>query len=196
VGLPPERELKSVTLAICGIPELPEALRPPVSHVISFLDPAWPEPQTLTAWPKQKRHLFRYDDVVAPGPGMQAPDDRLIADLVGTFDRIIGEAPERLLIHCHAGRSRSTATGLLWLWYRHRLSARALADALLAYRPGAWPNTLILSLGDDVLKTGGVLQEAGRLVHHRTARDDIAFTDWLATTARRSEVLAARERDG
>jgi predicted protein tyrosine phosphatase len=179
-------------LAICGIPELPEALRPPVSHVISFLDPSWPEPAALAGWPKEKRHLFRYDDIVAPTPGMIAPDESLIAELVGTFVGISADKPERRLVHCHAGRSRSTATGLLWLWYRHRLSARALADALLGYRPGAWPNTLILGLADDLLRTGGVLAEAGRLVHHRTAREDVTFTDWLATTARRQEVLSAQ----
>jgi len=181
-------------LAICGIPELPAALRPPVSHVISFLDPSWPEPAALDIWPREKRHLFRYDDIVEPTPGMIAPDERLIADLVGVFDAIIAEQPERLLVHCHAGRSRSTATGMVWLWYRERLSARALADALLSYRRGAWPNTLILSLADRLLGAGGVLDEAGRLVHRRTAREDVEFTDWLATTRRRHEVLSARER--
>ncbi|HKY94260.1 MAG TPA: hypothetical protein VJL84_03100 [Kiloniellales bacterium] len=181
-------------LAICGIPELPEALRPPVSHVISFLDPSWPEPAALEAWPKEKRHLFRYDDIVAPAAGMIAPDEALIADLVESFDRIVADQPERLLIHCHAGRSRSTATGLVWLWYRHRLSAAALAQALISYRPGAWPNTLILALADRLLGAKGILDEAGRLVHRRTAREDVTFTDWLATTRRRDEVLQARER--
>lgn len=181
-------------LAICGISELPEALRPPVSHVISFLDPSMPEPRALDVWPKEKRHLFRYDDVCEATPGMTVPDETLIADLVGVFDRIVAEKPERLLIHCHAGRSRSTATGLVWLWYRERLSAPALADALLTYRPGSWPNTLILSLADRLLGAGGQLEEAGRLVHRRTAREDLLFTDWLATTRRRDEVLRARER--
>jgi predicted protein tyrosine phosphatase len=183
-----------VPLAICGIPELPDALRPPVSHVISFLDPSMPEPTALDAWPKEKRHLFRYDDIVTPTEGMIVPGETLIADLVATFDRIIADQPERLLVHCHAGRSRSTATGMLWLWYRHRLSAPALADALLSLRPGSWPNTLILSLADRLLGAEGALDEAGRLVHRRTAREDVTFTDWLATTRRRHEVLAAREQ--
>lgn len=183
-----------MALAICGIPELPEALRPPVSHVISFLDPSMPEPKALDVWPKEKRHLFRYDDIVQPTEGMIVPDEALIAALVGVFDGIIADRPERLLIHCHAGRSRSTATGLVWLWYRHRLSGPALAQALLDLRPGAWPNTLILSLSDRLLGAKGALEEAGRLVHRRTAREDLLFTDWLATTRRRHEVLAARER--
>jgi predicted protein tyrosine phosphatase len=163
--------------------------------VISFLDPSWPGPAALDAWPKEKRHLFRYDDICEPTPGMIAPDEELIANLVAVFDTIIAEKPERLLVHCHAGRSRSTATGLVWLWYRKGLTAPALADALLSYRPGAWPNTLILSLADRMLGAGGALEQAGRLVQRRTAREDVLFTDWLATTRRRQEVLSARERN-
>lgn len=184
--------------AICGIPELPAVLRPPVSHVISFLDPNWPDPAALAAWPVERRHIFHYDDVVAPVPGLKVPDEALIDDLVTCFERIAAETPERLLIHCHAGRSRSTATGLVWLWYRHahRQKAPALAQQLLAARPGAWPNTLILALADRRLGTGGVLEEAGRLVQRRTARDDPDFTEWLAGTARAHEVKAARQAAG
>ena len=38
-----------------------------------------------------------------------------------------------------------------------------------------------------------MLEEAGRIGHRRTAGEDLLFTDWLATTRRREEVLAARE---
>lgn len=178
--------------AICGIPELPAILRPPVSHVISFLDPAWPEPEALGAWPAEKRHLYRYDDVVTPREGVIAPDEALIEKLYACFEQIAGEQPQRLLIHCHAGRSRSTATALLWLHHSQGLEARALSDRLLASRPGAWPNTLILRLADRQLGTGGLLEEAGRLTHRRTAVEDPEFTEWLTTTRRAHEVEVAR----
>ena len=126
-------------LRICGIPELVDETRPPVSHVVSLLDPAEPLPSVLAGWPEPRRHLFRVDDIVLPLPGYVLPDAAFVDELLATLQAIERDTPSRLLIHCHAGRSRSTATALMWLAQREAVSAGALAERLLAGPPLARP---------------------------------------------------------
>jgi predicted protein tyrosine phosphatase len=180
-----------MSLKICGIPELVDAARPPVSHVLSLLDPAEPLPSALAAWPEEKRHLFRVDDIVQPLPGYLLPDEDFVAGLLATLRAIDRDTPDRLLIHCHAGRSRSTAAALMWLAQRESLGAEALADRLLAVRAIAWPNSLMLRLADEQLAAGGRLVEAGRLVRRATARAEPDFCAWLLGTHRKGEVEEA-----
>ncbi len=178
-------------LRICGIPELVEAARPPVSHVVSLLDPAEPLPPALAAWPEDRRHLFRVDDIVLPLPGYVLPDAAFIEELLGTLADIERATPDRLLIHCHAGRSRSTAAALMWLAQHEAVGAEALADRLLAVRSIAWPNSLMLRLADKQLGAGGRLVEAGRIVRRQTARNEPDFCSWLLGTHRKGEVEEA-----
>lgn len=179
-------------LRICGIPELVDETRPPVSHIVSLIDPAEPVPSALVAWPEEKRHLFRVDDIVRPLPGFILPDGAFVERLLGTLETIRRETPSRLLVHCHAGRSRSTATALMWLALAEpEADAPALAERLLAVRSIAWPNSLMLRLADESLGAGGRLQEAGRLARRHTARREPDFCAWLSGTHRRDEVEEA-----
>jgi predicted protein tyrosine phosphatase len=178
-------------LRICGIPELVDETRPPVSHVVSLLDPAEPLPAVLAAWPEPKRHLFRVDDIVLPLPGYVLPDGAFVEELLAALETIGRDPPGRLLIHCHAGRSRSTATALMWLAQREAASAEALAARLLAVRSIAWPNSLMLRLADERLGAAGRLVEAGRIVRRATALNEPDFCAWLRGTHRRHEVEEA-----
>lgn len=179
-------------LRICGIPELVDETRPPVSHILSLIDPAEPLPSALATWPDEKRHLFRVDDIVRPLPGFILPDAAFVGRLLETLEAIHRETPSRLLVHCHAGRSRSTATAMMWLALDEPgIGAATLAERLLAVRPIAWPNSLMLSLADEQLAAGGRLAEAGRLVRRATARNEPDFCAWLRGTHRRDEVEEA-----
>lgn len=180
-----------MSLRICGIPELVEVARPPVSHVLSLLDPAEPLPSALAAWPEGRRHLFRVDDIVKPLPGYILPDAPFVEELLGTLAAIDRDTPDSLLIHCHAGRSRSTAAALMWLAQREAVGAETLAERLLAVRPIAWPNSLMLRLADEQLAAGGRLVEAGRLVRRATALSEPDFCAWLLGTHRKGEVEEA-----
>ena len=83
---------------------------------------------------------------------VRADVDRLLA-----FGRGLGAA-ESLLVHCHAGVSRSSAAMALPL-------AQAVPDAsgaevfaeVLRIRPQIWPNLRIVELGDAVLGRRGDL---------------------------------------
>lgn len=178
-------------LQICGIPELVERLQPSVTHVLSFLDPPEPEPACLSALPERQRHLFRVHDSILPLPGEITPDAPFVEKLIERLTLVAEDEPARLLIHCHAGRSRSTAAALIWLWQTRKLEPQDLQQELLSIRSIAWPNSLILRLADEQLGTGGVLSEAGRLVRRRTAESDPDFVTWLSHTHRRAEVEEA-----
>lgn len=63
---------------------------------------------------------------------------------------------DRVLIHCHGGISRSTAVAVLVL-IQHGASIEDAVDFVLTIRPQAWPNKLIIRLGDVALGQDGAL---------------------------------------
>jgi len=115
--------------------------------------------------------------------GYENVDNRmrlLIADVVGEegasetdIKRIIQLATQlksfsgKVLIHCEAGVSRSTAAALIiyscWLGKGHELEAM---ERVIAQRPYAIPNRRMVKLADELLRLDG------RLIQ---ARDDLSF---------------------
>jgi predicted protein tyrosine phosphatase len=73
----------------------------------------------------------------------------------------------KVLIHCEAGVSRSTATALIiyacWLGRGREYEAM---ERVIAQRPIAMPNRRMVDLADSLLRRGGRLLEA---------RDDLSF---------------------
>ena len=66
-----------------------------------------------------------------------------------------------LLIHCHAGISRSTAATLMILAQAHPDEGEdELADRLLQTRPQAWPNSRMITFADELLDRSGRLMAA------------------------------------
>src|SRR5580658_9272550 len=97
-------------ITICGIAELGHHCEAGVTHVLSILDPHWPDPEAFGDFPPHRREALRFNDVIAPAPETVAPDENHIAQLLA-FGRDVEVAGNlaHLLIHCHAGISRSTA---------------------------------------------------------------------------------------
>jgi predicted protein tyrosine phosphatase len=67
---------------------------------------------------------------------------------------------DRLLVHCHQGMSRSTATAI-GIVIQHGLSIEEAFAHVLKIRPMMLPNTLILKHMDDALKLDGKLYDYG-----------------------------------
>lgn len=63
---------------------------------------------------------------------------------------------DRVLVHCHAGVSRSTAMAIGILCQHGMTPAAALAH-VRSIRPQLWPNTLIIGYLDDILGLKGEL---------------------------------------
>jgi predicted protein tyrosine phosphatase len=110
-----------------------------------------------------------------------------------TFQRDLAARREaHLLIHCHAGISRSTAamTALLMQADPEETEER-IFERLVAIRPKAWPNSLMIGFADDLLGRGGRLAAALRRHYGRrlTLRPELA--DVMAGLNRAREVEMA-----
>jgi predicted protein tyrosine phosphatase len=180
-------------LTICGIDELAGHCEAGVTHVLSILDPGWPEPDPLNAFDVNRRLKLRFHDVIEVQPGCIAPE-RWDVELLLAFARDL-DASRRthLLIHCHAGVSRSTAAATLVLAQRHpgRPAAEAL-DQVVRLRPRAWPNLRILELGDQILGRGGEIVEAAATHYRRALEREPWLAEAMIEGGRHREVTAAR----
>jgi predicted protein tyrosine phosphatase len=88
--------------------------------------------------------------------------------------------------------SRSTAAAALILIQANpEWPASAALDAIAAIRPRAWPNLLILELGDALLSRNGEIVAAASAVYRRVLACDPEFVDQMIAAGRDREVSAA-----
>ena len=131
-------------LTICGLDELDRHSDRGVTHVLSILDPDWPEPAALSAFDPHCRATFRFHDAIEPAPGVVLPEKSDVEAILD-FGRDAGDDLSHLLIHCHMGLSRSTAAMLMILAQAlPRETEDAIADKLLEIRPQSWPNSRMI----------------------------------------------------
>lgn len=103
------------------------------------------------------RLRLTFDDIWREEEGHIPPclDDAMA--IVGFAQRLKGRGG-KLLIHCRAGISRSTAAAMIVLrtWWGPGSEERAM-EHVFAIRAEAAPNPILLSHGDTALLTGGTL---------------------------------------
>jgi predicted protein tyrosine phosphatase len=181
-------------ITVCGIGELAGHSRAGVSHVLSILDPGTPIPADFGAYAEHERLELRFHDIIDEQPGMLCPDRRHIESLLRFIQGIQQEprAASHLLVHCHAGYSRSTAAAILILAKaRPELAASELIAQLLRIRPRVWPNLRMIELGDDVLRRDGELVSATRRLHGILLERDPELRQLMLDGGRGREVSAA-----
>jgi predicted protein tyrosine phosphatase len=179
-------------VTICGIPELGEHAAAGVTHVLSILDPDWPDPASFADFPPHRRLALRFHDIIEPAPGRYAPSREDVERLLA-FGRELGEpAGSHLLVHCHAGVSRSTAAAALILAQAHpdRPAGEAL-DAVAQIRPRAWPNLRILEFGDALLGRDGEIIAAASALYRRMLDREPYMEEAMIDGGRAREVIAA-----
>ena len=177
-------------ITICGISELGQHCEAGVTHVLSILDPHWPDPEAFGDFPPHRREALRFNDVIAPVPEMVPPGEEHVAQLLA-FGRDVEVAGElaHLLIHCHAGISRSTAAAALLLAQEDPTRPAAeIFDEIARLRPRAWPNLTLLQLGDAVLGRRGELTAAVAGQYRRVIDADPGFGTYLRANGRGREV--------
>lgn len=179
-------------LTICGIPELDAHCAAGVTHVLSILDPDFDDPPAFVAFAPHHRLALRFNDIIEPEPGRLAPARADVERLLA-FGRELIDAPDpHLLIHCHAGVSRSTASAALILaqaWPDR--PASAALEAVSAIRPRAWPNLRILEFGDALLGRDGEIVVAVAAIYRRVLERDPSFREAMIDGGRGREVRAA-----
>ncbi len=166
-------------LTVCGLDEIEGHGSRAVTHVLSILDPGWPDPD-FGRYPPVSRTVLRFHDEVDPRPGIVLPNAGDV-EAVLAFGRAVEADPAgpgaHLLVHCHMGISRSTAAMTAILAQAAPDEAEdAVLDRVTAIRPQAWPNLRIIELADAALgRSGRLVAAVGRLYARRlSAHPDLA----------------------
>jgi predicted protein tyrosine phosphatase len=156
-------------VTICGIPELDEHRAAGVTHIVSILDPEWPDLPTFDKFAPHWRLDLRFHDIIEPKPGHLAPSRSDVARLLGFGRELDDRTGSHLLVHCHAGVSRSTAAAALIMVQMH------------PERPG-----------DALLGRNGEIVAAASAVYRRALDREPLMKEAMIDGGRSREVIAAR----
>ncbi len=153
-------------ITICGIPELPQHAGVGVTHVLSIIDTHEPRPPALDGFAGTDHALIRFDDVVAEYPGFEACTPRHIETVLAFGERAQAAPGGHVLIHCHAGVSRSQAAAAILMCQHAPGREEEAFLRLLSLRKHGWPNTRMVEFADEMLKRDGALMK-GLLTYRR-----------------------------
>jgi predicted protein tyrosine phosphatase len=186
------RRLVPFQLTICGIDELGLHCEERVTHVLSILDPGWPDIEAFGAFDQHQRLELRFHDVIDAGPGWVAPDREDVERLLAFGGELTRARETHLLVHCHAGVSRSTAAATLIVAQTRpdRPAEQALLE-VVRQRPRAWPNLRILELGDALLGRHGEIVDAARAHYRRALEREPWLIEQMIEGGRGREVAEA-----
>jgi predicted protein tyrosine phosphatase len=180
------------TFSICGIPELGDYQDRELTHVLSILDPEIAQPIALQSFRHRGLLELRFHDIIEECEGRIAPQRGHIERLL-EFGKTLEEpgAPLRhLLIHCHAGISRSTAATIILLAENgQQLAADHVIGEVVRARRNAWPNLRMIELGDALLRREGTLVAAVRAHYKRALAENPSLGPTLLAAGRGREVL-------
>ncbi len=179
-------------LTICGIDELPSHSARSVTHVLSVLDPEWPELDAFGTYGEHERTTLRFHDIIDPEPGRMMPEPAHMEAVLAFGRSLAATGQGHLLVHCHAGVSRSTASMLAMLAQDAPSEDEdTLFARLRSIRPQAWPNSVMVGHADELLGRGGRLVAAlGRHYGHQT-RANANWKTWMTELRRTRELEMA-----
>lgn len=144
----------------------------PVDHVLTLISPDAEAPAV-----DAPRTLLRFNDIAEARPGLTPPSPEVVSAILG-----LGQAASAqgvLLIHCHAGVSRSTAAAyMLACAARPAGEEQALADYLRSVCPQATPNPLMVALADQALGRDGAMSRAIEQIGRGVDAFEGAVFDW------------------
>jgi predicted protein tyrosine phosphatase len=186
-------------LTICGLEELGHHKTRGVSHVLSILDPEWPEPEAFGTYDPHHRTTLRFHDAIEPGPDLMLPQPEDVEAILEFGRSLTAEAiaPEtaHLLVHCHMGVSRSTAAmAMLMAQSNSAESEERIFGQLLELRPQAWPNSLMVEFADNQLgRRGRLITALGSLYAQQLAERPQMMEHFMRTPGRRREIEMARQ---
>jgi len=146
------------------------------------------------AFPPHRRLELRFHDVIDPMPRALLPEAEHVARLLEFGRHVIAAGPAaHVLVHCHAGISRSTAATALLLAQADpdRTPDDTFAE-IARLRSRAWPNLRLLELGDRALGRDGALVKAVAAQYRRVIDADPNFARFMRDSGRGREVTLAQ----
>ena len=163
-------------LAIAGADELRRGISESWTHLISIKNPGAPALE-LDGFTGQQLQLW-FGDVMSEADAQRcrtrAPAIQDVQQAVEFFRRAWRERDSKILICCDYGASRSPAVAYVCVADQFTVGQepQALA-AILAIRPNAVPNPLVVKLGDAVLGRKGALIRPAKDLYSKI-NDEIA----------------------
>ena len=181
-------------ITVCGLAELDLHRDAKVSHVLSILDPEWPVPEEFGTYGEHAKLELRFHDIIENEPELLPPQRFHVAQLL-EFGRTLEREPigqAHLLVHCHAGISRSSAAMSLLIAQAvpDRQGREVFAD-VLAIRPQIWPNLRIVEMGDALLERKGALVAAVAEIYRHQIAKEPRMADHFRENGRAREVNLA-----
>lgn len=187
-------------ITVCGLDELAGRCASGVTHLLSILDPGWPEPEPIRNFDLNRRLKLNFHDVIESVPGWVAPE-RWDVELLLAFTRNLDEMARatgakppdtHLLVHCHAGLSRSTAAAILVLAQRDPARpAHDVVGQVIRLRPRAWPNLRIVEIGDGLLGRDGEIVASVQTLYRLALDREPGLAEAMISAGRGREVAAA-----
>jgi predicted protein tyrosine phosphatase len=188
-------EIPAARLSICGLEELCGFQDAAVTHVLSILDPTYPEPPDFAAYGEHKRLTLRFDDIIHPMADMKLPERGHIEALLAFGSGLAGpdgDPLRHLLVHCHAGISRSTASmAILLAESRPNADEDEIFAEIRRIRSKAWPNSRMITMADELLGREGRLLAALRRHYGEQIRLRPELAEMIARVGREAEVRMA-----
>lgn len=179
-------------ITICGIDELAGHCSLAASHVLSILDPEWPVPDAFGTWGEHEKLELRFNDIIAETPGMIAPSADDVAALLAFGRDVVGSRASHLVVHCHAGISRSTASmALILAQAMPAVPADEILSTVHGIREKAWPNLRMIELGDAMLGRGGALAAATSRLHRLQLERRPDLAEYMSESGRAREIATA-----
>ena len=181
-------------ITVCGLQELSGHAAARVTHVLSILDPDYPAPTEFGDYGEHAFLELRFDDIIEERAGKIAPTEDDVRKLLAFGRDLDAEMPTgaHLLVHCHAGVSRSSASmSLLLAQAVPERSGEEIFAEILQIRPQIWPNLRIVEMGDRLLDRGGELVRAVHGIYRLQARRRPELIEEMRANGRAREVALA-----
>jgi predicted protein tyrosine phosphatase len=173
---------------ICGLRNLTDPAGH--SHILSIIDPEWPEPDQFALWDAQRWLLLRFHDDIEPRPDRILPTREHVAQILEFGRGLESDGAARLFIHCLSGKSRSTAAAaMIWALSAPQRNESDVVEDLVRLRPEAWPNSLMIEFADELLGRDGRLVRAIRDYYRRRIADRPELEVSLRRSYRAGEVV-------
>ncbi len=149
-----------ITLSVCGVAEVPQFVNANLTDMVSIGDPdTHPElcppqpPPDFAPFPTTRIHRFEFQDIGHIAP--TSPTAEHVKRLIEIADAMIAAKEDiRVLFHCQAGISRSTAAAFIFL-VRAGLSYQDAYDYILQRRGILMPNAIMIKHADILMNQGG-----------------------------------------